>query len=238
MTAKLPVRFRSPLRTRRVERKLLKWTSGKLNHASRKIDAFLCFEELRDSGVGHVQMVRSYTMGRELRALYSLAVSCSKGAFALEIGSHLGASTCYLATGLSHVGGHLFCVDTWRNDAMPDGSEDTFAAFVNNTLPLRAWITAIRKRSCELTCQDIRTPLQLVFIDGDHNYDVVKRDFEMIQTWISGDAVVAFHDFGNPEFEGVSRVVGEGLGSGQWMIAGLESSLVWLRRSGPHGAVS
>lgn len=37
-------------------------------------------------------------------------------------------------------------------------------------------------------------PLDYAFIDGDHTYDGVRRDFELCRRFAADDAVVAFHD--------------------------------------------
>ena len=44
----------------------------------------------------------------------------------------------------------------------------------------------------------------------------------------SGLEVTAFHDFGDPQFPGVTRVVGEALASGNWIQRGFVRTLVWI----------
>lgn len=188
-------------------------------------------ERLTEAGVLEAKQIFTYTSCRELRELYELAVSCPPSAVVLEIGSHLGASSCYIAAGLKKVNGHLFCVDTWQNQTMPEGQQDTFKIFQKNTRALSPWITPIVKKSNKLDRSDVKTPLSLVFIDGDHSYTAVKQDFECVRDWLGEEGVIAFHDFGNSHFEGVTRVVGEAIASGEWMIAGQVETLVWLKRS-------
>lgn len=51
------------------------------------------------------------------------------------------------------------------------------------------------------------TPLDLLFIDGDHSYEGVKKDFEMYSPLVRPGGIVAFHDIVQvdvPDF-GVSR---------------------------------
>ncbi len=36
--------------------------------------------------------------------------------------------------------------------------------------------------------------LEFLFIDGDHRYEGVKKDFEMYRTLVKNDGIVAFHD--------------------------------------------
>ncbi len=56
---------------------------------------------------------------------------------------------------------------------------------------------------------------------------------ERVVPWLAEDGTICFHDV--TCFEGVSRVVGEALATGQWMIAGLVDSLLWIRRPKWHG---
>ena len=51
--------------------------------------------------------------------LYILASKLKRPCTAVEIGSFLGSSACFIALGLSK-NGRLYCVDTWLNDAMDE----------------------------------------------------------------------------------------------------------------------
>jgi len=48
-------------------------------------------------------------------------------------------------------------------------------------------------------------PLDLLFIDGDHTYDGVKRDFEMYSPFVRPGGIIAFHDI----IQGQEELVGE-----------------------------
>lgn len=203
----------------------------RLNSYIEKLDFLFLHRYLKNAGVANADSIFTFTNKRELAALYKLAAACPHDTVALEIGSYRGASSCYIAGGLAQVNGHLFCVDTWQNETMPEGERDTFAEFQKNTSGLQHRITTIRNRSEEISADEIRYPLNLVFIDGDHSYTGVKNDFECVQKWLSEDGIIAFHDFSSPAFEGVSRVIGEALASGRWMIVGQVDTLVWIKRA-------
>jgi predicted O-methyltransferase YrrM len=202
-----------------------------INNYSSQLESFLLQRYLKEAGIANADAISTFTNKRELGALYNLAAACPQGALALEIGSYLGASSCYLAAGLARVNGSLICVDTWQNETMPDGERDTFAEFQKNTNGAKDRIATLRKRSEEISDDEIRSPLNLVFIDGDHSYAGVKNDFECVQKWLAEDGIIAFHDFSHPNFEGVSRVIGEALASGKWMITGQVDTLVWIKRA-------
>ena len=123
-----------------------------------------------------------------------------------EIGSYVGASSCFLAAGLGPHGGSLYCVDTWCNDAMTEGNRDTFAEFQRNTKAFADRIKALRGTSVEMA-ERFETKLGLLFVDGDHSYEGVKADWEAWSTHLCLNAIVVFHDIGWAE--GVQRVVAE-----------------------------
>jgi predicted O-methyltransferase YrrM len=171
----------------------------------------------------------SHTNPRELAGLYKLARAAGQGAVGLEIGAHLGASSCYLAAGLAPSGGRLLCVDTWHNETMNDGLRDTFPEFQANTARLAAVITPLRKRSDLLDDGDVPGPIDLAFIDGDHSHEAVQGDFERVTRWLRPGGTVVFHDF-SAFAPGVQRVVGGALASDEWRFGGLVDSLIWLTR--------
>jgi len=184
---------------------------------------------LRDAGVSQAESITTFTSPAELTTLYELACKCSPGGAALEIGSYLGASACYIAAGLREVGGKLYCVDTWQNETMPDGERDTLAEFKHNTNGVTPLLFLIRKRVDQLTLDDVPQKLDLIFIDGDHSYESVKADFHRVAPWLSDTGVVAFHD--HYFWKSVSRFIGEVLATGDWAVEGKRENLIWLKRS-------
>jgi predicted O-methyltransferase YrrM len=188
-------------------------------------------KRLDEAGLSDARDIGTDMSEEELMRLFELALAAPPGASALEIGSYLGASSCYLAAGLAANGGHLYCVDTWRNETMTEGERDTYDEFFANTRRFAHTITPLRTRSADLVETDIATPLSLVFVDGDHAYEAVAGDFEMAGRLLAPEGVIAFHDFAAHHFEGVSRVVGEALATGEWVMAGIVDSLAWIRRA-------
>jgi hypothetical protein len=58
---------------------------------------------------------------RHQSSVYGFSNKLAARARALEIGSHVGSSALFICAGMAGRGGHLYCVDTWANDTMPDG---------------------------------------------------------------------------------------------------------------------
>lgn len=196
---------------------------------STKFQSFIIERELEKIGCSNAKHIFTHVSVRELNTLYTLAREIGESVRVLEIGSYLGASSCYIAAALASSGGHLFCVDTWENQTMPEGERDTFYEFKENINALAKYITPIRKNSKDISPSDFRTqPLHLVFIDGDHSYLGVKNDYEKTTPWIVGGGILAFHDC--IAFEGVAKVIGEALASGLWKFGGQVDNLLWLRK--------
>ena len=183
-----------------------------------------------------VTKIFSHTSRAELAKLYELALLAAPGTAALEIGSYLGASSCYIAAAMRERGGKLYCVDTWNNETMNEGERDTMAEFAANTKAFGSTIVPIRKRSETLVREDVRSQIGFVFIDGDHSYEACRQDFEIVKDWLPANGIVAFHDAIYPlkpaNFPGVQRVIGAAMASGEWQFGSPpEESLCWLKRA-------
>lgn len=178
--------------------------------------------------------VFSHTTMAERLALFDLARALPRGARVLEIGSHFGSSALFLGAALNQREGSLLCVDTWANETMPDGEQDTFARFSANTAPFAHLITPIRKRSDRLTPDDIGGPLDMVFIDGDHSEEAVRHDLALTAPFVKQDGVVAFHDLRGGVYPGVGVVIGEAIASREWHLERLIDALAIIRRVSPH----
>jgi predicted O-methyltransferase YrrM len=148
----------------------------------------------------------THLTSEEKYVLYRLAKAVPKGGVAVEIGSYLGASSCFLAMGLRKHSGRLYCIDTWQNESMTEGQRDTFNEFSDNTKTYRETIIPMRGRS-EILGREFKEKISLLFIDGDHSYDAVSRDFFTWLPQLSDRAVVVLHDCGWAQ--GVQRLIAE-----------------------------
>ena len=192
---------------------------------SRSID-----HHLTTLGLGHAKKIPTWTRQNELEALYRLAAGCSRGAHIVELGSYLGASTCYLAAGASLVDGRVTAIDLWNNETITAAPRDTFAEFQRNIAPITSRVTVLRKRTDDLVPADVQPQVSLAFIDADHAYDAARRDAAFMAPFVAPDGIMAFHDA--TVFEGVNRALSELLLTGEWRIAGQANSLTWICRAG------
>src|SRR3989344_1807546 len=189
--------------------KFVLWKAkNQIKKIPRVIPFILLYSRFLMRGGAKYLPIFSFTNYQERETLYNLAKSLNGGSVIVEVGSHLGATSCMLA--LANKNNKVYCVDTWKNDGqMPDRSKDTFEEFKNNTKDFSN-IIALRGTSEEVV-KNFNEKIDLLFIDGDHSYEGVKKD---IFNWIpkcKDSAMVAFHDVGpagSVEY-GVTKVIDE-----------------------------
>jgi len=198
----------------------------KLNRVERRTRARA---QLATVGLLHGADIHTYTTEDELDVLLKLASEAPAGSDVIEVGSYLGASTCYLAAGLAGRGCHLTCIDTWQNEGMPDGARDTLAQFEENLRPVSGMLRILRSRTDQLRPEQLPASASLIFLDAFHSYTATKFDFDFLSPLIIPNGVVAFHD--TLFFRGVSRVLGDALASGEWRLEGCLNNLSWVRRA-------
>jgi len=137
----------------------------------------------------------------EGETLYRLAKACTGRGVIVEIGSWRGKSTTCL--GLGSKAGHgvpVFAVDPH--------SEHTFGDFSRNMeeAGLTDLVTPVPGRSQELA-EGFDEPIELLFIDGAHQYELVNEDFDRWVPKVVEGGVVAMHD--TTWFPGPKRVADE-----------------------------
>jgi predicted O-methyltransferase YrrM len=145
------------------------------------------------------EKVEGWLSNKEGELLYKLAKNCSGRGVIVEIGSWKGKSTIWLAKGSkSGMGIKVYAVDP--HIGFPDVKETygkiwTFDEFKNNITGagVSDVIIPIVKTS-EDAAKDFNMPVELIFIDGVHQYDYVKQDFELWFPKVAEGGIMAFHD--------------------------------------------
>jgi MMP 1-O-methyltransferase len=186
----------------------------------------------------------------EAQALRLAAATARPGLW-LEVGTYCGKSTVHLGSVAEMVGAHLVTLDhhrgseenqpgwEWHDPTLVDartgrletlpharrtlddaGLADTVTLVVGSTQQVAPWW---------------RSPLELLFLDGNHTEDVAQHDYAAFARHLTAGALLAVHDvFAHPSDGGQApwHVVQRALTSGEFTEEGVTGSLWILRRTG------
>jgi len=135
-------------------------------------------------------------LGDSSYLLYGL-VRSMKPDVCVEIGSARGRSACFVGMALKENGrGKLFAIDPHQPTGWNDfRSVDTFEIIKNNLAALHVTdhVEIVRMTS-EEAAKGWSRQIDMIFIDGDHSYEGIKRDWELFVPNITTFGVVVFHD--------------------------------------------
>jgi predicted O-methyltransferase YrrM len=143
------------------------------------------------------------------RALFSAAAAASGREAIVEIGSWKGRSTVWLAKGARRAGGRVIAIDP-HIGAYEDPTARTLDIFRQNLQ--RAGVAAdveIMAMRSEEAARVFTGPVEVLFIDGDHTSEGVRRDAELWLPRLVDGGVVMMHDVGNAGYEGPRRIFRE-----------------------------
>jgi MMP 1-O-methyltransferase len=148
-----------------------------------------------------IKDVPGWLSDEEGEALYELARACTGKGVIVEIGSWKGKSTICLGLGSRAGSGvPIFAVDPhadYRHGEFKDNIER--AGIADLVKPL--------KGLSQLVVDGFDQPIELLFVDGSHEEDDVREDFDKWVPKVVEGGVVAFHD--TTWHPGVRRVVAE-----------------------------
>ncbi|MFH1862003.1 MAG: class I SAM-dependent methyltransferase [bacterium] len=134
--------------------------------------------------------------------LFRLASQCTGRGVIVEIGSWKGKSTIWLAMGLENSAAakqtKIFAIDPHSGSSEHQemyGEVRTFEEFKANiaNAQINHLIVPLVKAS-EQAADEMDQAVELVFIDGAHEYEFVKLDFELWFPKVIDGGIMAFHD--------------------------------------------
>ena len=174
-----------------------------------------------------VMAIKGQIRRNEAICLYELAQEASVGGVIVEIGSYCGLSTIALAKGSSRNRGiPVFAIDPHEivdpGESVERGGwhyvrQDNVAFFKNALFSGMAEnVRPIQLLSWEAV-KGWNKPISLLWIDGNHEYEAVKRDFVEWSKFVIEGGYLAFHDSIDPG-AGPCRVVQEALQEGTFKI--------------------
>lgn len=135
------------------------------------------------------------------------------GSHFVEVGSWLGQSSAFMAVGIANSKKNIKfdCVDTWEGSAEhninPEFRDTLYMHFLQNTLPVKQYITPLRMPSLFAAKIYKDESLDFVFIDAAHDYNNVLADITAWFPKIKPGGIIAGHDYGNKDFPEVAQAV-------------------------------
>ena len=131
----------------------------------------------------------------------------------VEIGSWKGKSTFYLACGLLQRGkGYIYSVDhhngSFEQRKRTNQPIDTLNTFSENMRTKNvSYIIKTLVMDSITASKNVNDEIGLVFIDGSHDYESIKSDFEAWWPKVQVGGIIAFHDYISKD--GVGKFVDE-----------------------------
>lgn len=183
--------------------------------AKKDINLISEFKSLSDEDKCKLLNLREHfwqdNMGRfkERAGLFYIASKLNNPKTIVEIGSWVGVSTCYIAAGLaSNSKAHIYGVDTFKGTTINEVASIAWNKSVSNMggTTLNRFIENVKLTGFEKKISPIvseshiaakkwKNEIDFLFIDGDHFYESVKKDFDAWFPYLTSDGVLAFHDY-------------------------------------------
>jgi MMP 1-O-methyltransferase len=139
-------------------------------------------------------------------ALFEAAAAATGRGHIVEIGSWKGRSTVWLAAGARLRGAKVYAVDP-HIGSREDPQAATLAEFRENLA--RAGVADHVEPLVMTSAEAVRVidgEIELLFIDGDHSYEGVRRDAALWLPRLVEGGTVMFHDVGTAGYSGPRRV--------------------------------
>jgi len=167
--------------------------------------------------------IEGWLMPNEAVALYTIANSIStQHPIVCEIGSWQGKSAYVLASAIKGKKGKLYVIDPF------DGSGDIASVSTYHKNMDKLGVTLLENfqsnmkkfgvmnvidimamKSDEARTNFYEEQINMLFIDGNHEYEFVKKDYELWESLIMKGGVLVLHDVGAKHVDGPLRVMEE-----------------------------
>ena len=155
----------------------------------------------------HAGDVAGWLSDSQGRALFDAAARATGGGAIVEIGSWKGRSTTWLASGARLAGQRVYAIDPHRG-SREDPAVETLNEFLDNLARNGlADVVEPMVMTSEEAAARIAGPIELLFIDGDHSYEAVRRDAELWLPRLMDGGIVMFHDAATAAYTGPRRIV-------------------------------
>ena len=185
-----------------------------------------------------VYTIHGFLSGDEGELLYRLASEVPTNGNIVEIGSYQGRSTVCLGLGAKLAGARVWAIDPHEgyqvNGTTHYGMEN-YAALLKNLVEFEVADTVRVIALPSFSVVSVWTnPVDLLWIDGCHDYEMVKLDLVMWSEKGTPSGKIALHD-SSGHFPGVTRALTEFLMDGRWKIVEKVAATAVLERIEVNG---
>jgi glycosyltransferase involved in cell wall biosynthesis/predicted O-methyltransferase YrrM len=148
----------------------------------------------------YVEAVEGFMIPGQEEYLFNKAKSLPEDAVIVEIGSFKGRSTVAMGYACLGTKRKIYCIDTWDGNDSDFPDRNFFDIWHDNVakngleeyvVPLKGYSHDILKTYKELF---EKTKIDLIFIDGSHQFLDVLQDFELSFPLVKDGGWIAFHD--------------------------------------------
>jgi hypothetical protein len=127
----------------------------------------------------------AFVWKEEQEILAQIAASIPENGVIVEIGTAMGGTAMIFHQALCNKGIKIYTVDALDCSRAKDNLKNTDVTIIN--LPSHEFAKIWRT--------DIRTPIDFLYIDGDHNFISIFEDFNVWFPLLANKGIVAFHDY-------------------------------------------
>ena len=165
--------------------------------------------------------VKGMTSEEACKNMFNISVTQSVKGDVLEIGSWQGRSTSFLAQSIKiSSNGKVYAVDHFKgnpgkekfykvnNDDLSDLKSNFLENMTKSGVQEYVELLDMSNVDAEKIISEKKVDIRLLFIDGCHEYDGVKKDFELFERYVVRGGLIIFDDYSS-SFPGVVKFVDE-----------------------------
>ncbi|HUX36224.1 MAG TPA: class I SAM-dependent methyltransferase [Candidatus Paceibacterota bacterium] len=177
----------------------------------------------------HLEEIEGWLLLSEVAELFSLAKSISSHEpVVCEIGAWRGKSAYVFGNAIKNKNGKLYSIDPFNGDGdyksreayhkIMDSMENSLFNDFQSTIKkygLDKTVNAIPFSSEDARPKFPENSIDMLFIDGNHEYDAVKKDYELWSPLIPSGGIIVLHDVRAKHVDGPRRVMEEFISNGK-----------------------
>jgi Methyltransferase domain len=188
------------------------------------------FEQVDAILTDQVLSLSAMTM-TERRALYDLCQKVPAGGTVVEVGCQMGCSSGIISSVGYDRDFHTIHVDPYTQQPRYLNAWTDMMLKLTGDWDHRFTLVCMRTGQARWELSKLLSDgVHMAFVDGDHFYDGVRIDMEVVASRIVSGGYLACHDVDHVDYPGVRKAIDEFLAFGTWEPIGLFGSLgIWRK---------